>query len=190
MHKNDRTPPELGDVASSYGSRDAKCKGAGISSGIDATAATKRKILALAWVKSRISNNKLLRPFSTGTQKLRASRSGDACYRTFAAVLECRCHAGVRGARPTPSCGLGSIMVSTTSAMLSGEIDLWVHNALRMLLARLHLVLARCVMNSYHVTCQCIVAREGLLLDAQCAPDFLLAAVMDCVLVPSEIIRP
>jgi hypothetical protein len=80
-------------------------------------------------------------------------------------------------------------MVSTTSAMLSGEIDLWMHNALRMLLARLRLVLARCVM-TYHVTCQCIVARESLFLDAQRAADFLLARVVNRILMPSEIIWP
>jgi hypothetical protein len=51
-----------------------------------------------------------------------------------------------------------SVMVSSTSSMLSGEIDFWVHNALRILLARLRLVLACCMMDSYHVACQCVVA--------------------------------
>jgi hypothetical protein len=80
-------------------------------------------------------------------------------------------------------------MVPTTSAMLSGEVDLWMHNALRMSLARLRLVLARCVL-TYHVTCQCVVARKGLLFNAQCAADLLLAPVVNRVLVPSEIVRP
>jgi hypothetical protein len=80
-------------------------------------------------------------------------------------------------------------MVPTASAMLSGEVDLWVYNALQMLLARPCLLLARCVL-TYHVTCQCVIAREGLLFDAQCAADLLLAPVMNRVLVPSEVIRP
>jgi hypothetical protein len=49
-------------------------------------------------------------------------------------------------------------MVSSTSAMLSGEVDLWMHNTLRILLACLHLKLGCCVMDSYHVTCQSIIA--------------------------------
>jgi len=101
-------------------------------------------------------------------------RVGVAHRRSFAAVLECACHACQldRGApRPTPlrCVRLGSVMVSTAPAMLSGEVDFWMHNT--------------------HVTCQCIVAGESLFLDTQCAADFLLARVVNRVFVPGKIVR-
>lgn len=44
-------------------------------------------------------------------------------------------------------------------------------------------------MDSYHVTCQCIVAGESLFLDTQCAANFLLARVVNRVFVPGKIVR-
>jgi hypothetical protein len=89
--------------------------------------------------------------------------------------LECAGHASRSGGRESPRAsahsvmslvGLRSVVVSSTSAMLSGKIDLWVHNALRISLARLRLVHALCMMSPYHVARQCIIARKCLLLDA------------------------
>jgi hypothetical protein len=62
-----------------------------------------------------------------------------------------------------------SIMVSSAPAMLSRKVHLWMHNA--------------------HVPRQCIVARKSLLLGTQCTADLLLAAVVNRVLVPGEIVR-
>lgn len=59
-------------------------------------------------------------------------------------------------------------MIATTSAMLAGEVDLWMHDA--------------------HVPRQRIVAAEGLLLDAECAAHFLLARVVDGVLVARQVV--
>jgi hypothetical protein len=61
-----------------------------------------------------------------------------------------------------------SVMVTSASAMLSGEVDLRMYNT--------------------HVACQCIVAGKGLFLDTKCAADLLLARIVDCVLVTGEII--
>lgn len=80
-------------------------------------------------------------------------------------------------------------MVPTAPAMFSGEVDLRMHNTLHIVLAWLRLVMA-CVVDSYHVACQCIVAGKGLLLDAQCTTDLLLAPIVNCVLVSSKVVRP
>jgi len=91
------------------------------------------------------------------------------------AALECNNHS--RGpARPAAVInstrsmfGSYSVVVSTSSAVLSGKVDLWMHNA--------------------HVTCQCIVAGEGLFFHTQCAANFLLARIVDRVFVAGKIVR-
>jgi hypothetical protein len=100
------------------------------------------------------------------------SDSNAAGHGAVPAALECKNHS--RGpARPSALINpthvrRHSVVVSTSSAVLSGKVNLWVHNA--------------------HMTCQCIVAREGFFLDTQCAANFLLARIVDRVLVSSEII--
>lgn len=54
--------------------------------------------------------------------------------------------------------------------MLAWEVDLWVYYA--------------------HVPGKRIIARERLLLDAESTPDFLLANIVNGVLMPREVIRP
>jgi hypothetical protein len=51
-----------------------------------------------------------------------------------------------------------SVMVAASSSMLSREIDLRMYNALQSLLAGLRLKVASRMMNSYHMTCQRVVA--------------------------------
>lgn len=60
-------------------------------------------------------------------------------------------------------------MVTSTPAVLSGEVNLGMHDA--------------------HMACQCVIARESLFLDAKCAANLLLARVVYCVLVTCEVIR-
>lgn len=84
--------------------------------------------------------------------------------------------------------GLGLVMVPTAPAMFSGEVDLRMHNALQIVLAWLRLVIASAV-DSYHVACQSIVAGKGLLLNAQCTTDLLLASIVNRVLVSGKVVR-
>lgn len=60
-------------------------------------------------------------------------------------------------------------IVSAATAVLAREVDFWVHDA--------------------HVAGESVVAREGLLFDAESAAHLLLADVVDRVLMASEIIR-
>jgi hypothetical protein len=59
-------------------------------------------------------------------------------------------------------------MVPSAASMLSGKVDFWMDYA--------------------HMPGQGVISREGLVLDAQCASDLLLARVVDGVLVPRKII--
>lgn len=87
--------------------------------------------------------------FSTGMQKFCASQSQNKTATCILSSVRGRsgmyesCMSEVwvelRGARPTPvTSDFGSVMVSATSSMLSGEVNFWVYNA--------------------HVACQCVVA--------------------------------
>lgn len=60
-------------------------------------------------------------------------------------------------------------MVTSASAMLAREINLGMHHS--------------------HVTCQCVIAGKGLLLDAESAAHLLLAGIVDRVLVTGQVVR-
>lgn len=65
---------------------------------------------------------------------------------------------------------LHSIVVTSAATMLAGEVDIRMDDA--------------------HMPCQCIVARERLVLYTECAADLLLPGVVDRVLMPGEVVGP
>jgi len=78
--------------------------------------------------------------------------------------------AEARPPRKTTAHAIGSCSVVVTSApaVLSGEVDLRMHDT--------------------HVACQCVVARKSFLLDTECAAYLLLARIVYRVLVTGEVI--
>ena len=60
------------------------------------------------------------------------------------------------------------LITTTTRPVLTREVNLRVHNA--------------------HVPCQCIVAREGLLLNTKCTAHLLLASIVNGVLVTGKVV--
>jgi hypothetical protein len=71
------------------------------------------------------------------------------------------------GSRQNPMPNARSI-TTTARPVLAREVHLRVHNS--------------------HMPCQCIVAREGLLLNTECTAHLLLASVVDSVLVTSKVV--
>lgn len=61
------------------------------------------------------------------------------------------------------------VMISSTTPVFAGEVDLR--------------------MDDSHVSGQSVIARERLLLYAKGASDFLLACIVDCVLMTREVVR-
>lgn len=78
-----------------------------------------------------------------------------------------RCTKRLRGDNSAPL--VCSIVVPAAAPVLAGEINFGVDDA--------------------HVPSQCVVARKGLLFDAQRASHLLLSCVMNCVLVACQIVR-
>lgn len=78
-------------------------------------------------------------------------------------------------------------MRASAAPVLAGKIDLRMDDAL-CIVSKAAFRWNNAMVRSYHVPCQCIIARERFFFDAQCAAHLLLAHVVDCVLVPGEII--
>ena len=131
------------------------------SSRMEVTLQLHPNTLALAWLRKTKSNNK-----TVASRKEEISCVAVAKQRVRCMAPNVRDRSGMYGSCAWElwnSAALGrlrrvvwlccSVMVPSPSSMFSGEIDLWMHNALRMSLAYLRLVLACFVMDSYHVAC-------------------------------------